>query len=204
MIYTIGLMIFAAIAGILMGIFSIPFWIFVVTILVIGLIRLAYMFSALYYIQNPKLVHSYLKFNKRHALYSYALTLASGTKFEQIQALDKILVKYNSSLVQATYGANRAILQKDFTAAKQAVVPIKDQPLGQYTSALIEAFQGNRNEANAFTLTKPWMKPLIEAVTAFQEGDMICYEKFRAEALHHSRGIQHYTNYHFFLRINEE
>ncbi|WP_332645223.1 hypothetical protein [Lysinibacillus sp. 54212] len=204
MTYTIGIIIFSVIAGILMAVFSIPFWFFVVTILIIGLIRLAYIFFILYYIQNPKLIQGYLKSNKRHTLYAYALTLPNGSKSEQIQAIDKILAKYPSPLMQATYGANRAILQMDFEAAKKAIEPIKDQPLGQYTLALIQAFQGNQNDANSFRLSKKWMKPLIEAVLAFQDGDRIRYEEFREEALKHARGIQHYTIYHFFLRIGEQ
>lgn len=204
MTYTMGLMIFAIIAGIIMGIFNIPFWILVVTILSLGLIRLIYIFYVLYYVQNIKRVQSYLTSIKRHTLYAYALTLPKGTKSEQIQAIDKILAKYKSPLMQATYRTNRALLNKDYEEAKKAVEPIQDKPLGQFSLALIYALQEDKEHAHSFNLAKPWMKPLIEAVLSYKEGHINDFERCRDVALQHSRGIQYYSNYYFFERIDEQ
>ena len=47
------------------------------------------------------------------------------------------------------------------------------------------------------------MKSLIEAIVSYREGDLKNYELHKNASLEQTSGIQYFSNYYFFERIQE-
>ncbi|MFF5995438.1 hypothetical protein AAGS61_11930 [Lysinibacillus sp. KU-BSD001] len=202
MSYTISLILFAIIAGIVAVIFKIPFWILVVTIISISLLRAGYVMYILYRSQNVQKIERFLQSSIKNPLYNYTLSLKESSPAIQKQAIDHILATYKSPIMQGTYRANRAMMDHNYSAAKDFAAQIPNDMMRNYSLALIDATQGNAKAEN-YILAKPWMTSLIAAVLQYKKGQMDEYEQYKIQALQYSRGIQYFTNYYYFERIHE-
>ncbi|WP_107841174.1 hypothetical protein [Metasolibacillus meyeri] len=197
MSYTIFLLLFAIVLGILGGIFNLPFWLIIVAILGLSLIRIGYIFYIVRLSQNIETIHTFLEKNKAQPVYRYLLTVSSGSMLEQRKAIDTILEKNKSQVMQATYKMNRALLVKDYTLAMQEIQPIAEKPLGQYCIAMIYALQGEHQQAAQIALQQPWQHATVEAIIAYNEKSPQ-YEEKKQQAINLARGIQRYMNLYFF------
>ena len=201
--FTVSLILFTIIAGIMMVIFNIPFWILIVLVIAISLGRTAYVIHILYRCQDVAKIERFLKSTMKNPLYNYTLSLKSSSVDIQRRAIDNILATYKSPIMQATHRANRAMLDHQYPVAKQFAEQIPNDLLRNYHLALIDATQGQA-KAQHYVLAKPWMTSLIAAVFHYKKGQLDEYEIQKKNALQQSRGIQYFTNYYFFEHINDK
>ncbi len=201
--FTVSLILFTIIAGMMMVIFNIPFLILVVLVITISLGRTAYVINILYRCQDVTKIERFLKSSMKNPLYNYTLSLKSSSVDIQRQAIDNILATYKSPIMQATHRANRAMLDYQYPVAKQFAEQIPNDLMRNYHLALIDATQGQAKAQN-YVFAKPWMTSLIAAVFHYKKGQLDEYEIQKKNALQQSRGIQYFTNYYFFEHINEK
>ena len=203
MVYFISLILFAIIAGIASAIFQIPFWVIIAIIGGIAIGRLGYMLYMTYRSKDLVKLERFLASSMRNPLYQYMLTQKDGDVKAQMAAIDTLLARYSSPVVQGTYKASRAMLVKDYKTAFEAAETIPNIAMKNYSLALIEAMIGKKNQTAQYTLTKPWMKSLIEAIVSYREGDLKNYELHKNASLEQTSGIQYFSNHYFFERIQE-
>ena len=201
--FTVSLILFTIIAGIMMVIFNIALWILFVLVIAISLGRTAYIIHILYRSQDVKIIERFLTSSMKNPLYNYTLSLKSSSVDIQRQAIDNILATYKSPIMQATHRANRAMLDYQYPVAKQFAEQIPNDLMRNYHLALIDATQG-QEKAQHCVLAKPWMTSLITAVFHYKKGQLDEYEIQKKNALQQSRGIQYFTNYYFFEHINDK
>ena len=201
--FTVSLILFTIIAGIMMVIFNIPFWILIVLVITISLGRTAYVIHILYRSRDVAKIERFLKSTMKNPLYNYTLSLKSSSVDIQRRAIDNILATYKSPIMQATHRANRAMLDHQYPVAKQFAEQIPNDLMRNYHLALIDATQGQA-KAQHYVLAKPWMTSLIAAVFHYKKGQLDEYEIQKKSTLQQSRGIQYFTNYYFFEHINEK
>jgi len=203
MVYFISLILFALLAGIASAIFKIPFWVVITIIVIIAIGRLGYMLYMTYRSKDLMKLERFLDSSMRNPLNQYILTQKDGDVKTQMAAIDTLLARYSSPVVQGTYKASRAMLVKDYRTARAAATTIPNISMKNYSLALIEATIGKKNHSAQYTLAKPWMKSLIEAIVSYREGDLKNYELHKNVSLNQTAGIQYFSNYYFFERIQQ-
>ena len=203
MVYFVSLILFSILAGIVAGIFQIPFGVIASLIIIIAIGRLGYILYMTYRSKNLVKVERFLASSIRNPLNQYILTQKDGDVKTQMAAIDALLARYSSPVVQGTYKASRAMLIKDYKTAREAAATIPNIAMKNYSLALIEATVGKKNNIAEYTLAKPWMKSLIEAIVSYREGDLKNYELHKNTSLEQTSGIQYFSNYYFFERIQE-
>ncbi len=77
--FTVSLILFTIIAGIMMVIFNIPFLILIVLVIAISLGRTAYVIHILYRCQDVTKIERFLKSTMKNPLYNYTLSLKSSS-----------------------------------------------------------------------------------------------------------------------------
>ena len=203
MVYFISLILFAILAGVVSAIFKIPFWVIVIIIGIITTGRLVYTFYMTYRCKDLMKLERFLASSIRNPLNQYILTQKEGDVNTQMAAIDSLLARYSSPVVQGTYKASRAMLLKDYKTAREAAATIPNMAMKNYSLVLIEVMIGKKNNIAGYTLAKPWMKSLIEAIVSYREGDLQNYEIHKNASLSQTAGIQYFSNYYFFERIVE-
>lgn len=203
MVYFVSLILFSILASIAAVIFQIPFWVIIVIIGVIAVGRLGYILYMTYCSKDLVKLERFLASSIRNPLNQYILTQKDGDVKTQMAAIDTLLARYSSPVVQGTYKASRAMLVKDYKTAREATSVIPNIAMKDYSLALIEATIGKKNHMAEYTLAKPWMKYLIEAIVSYREGDLKNYELHKNASLNQTSGIQYFSNYYFFKRIQE-
>ena len=201
--FTVSLVLFTIIAGIVGVIFKIPLWILIALVITISLGRTAYVIHILYRCQDVTKIERFLKSSMKNPLYNYTLSLKNSSVDIQRRAIDNILATYKSPIVQATHRANRAMLDHQYPVAKQFAEQIPNDLMRNYNLALIDATQGQA-KAQHYVLAKPWMTSLIAAVFHYKKGQLDEYEVQKNNTLQQSGGIQYFTNYYFFEHIHEK
>lgn len=203
MTYYILLFSLAILLGIVVALFNLPFWIAIAIIIVISIAHLCYTLHIMYRTQNMDTISKYIKKNLKNPIFAYTYATAKGSDNELTESINAILTKYKSAYIQAVYKMNNAILHTDYDQAMLEAMSIKEKPLGQYGVALIFALQGEREKASTITLQKNWQKLCIEALLAYNEHSP-SYEEKKKLALNASKGIQLFSNYYFFERVEKE
>lgn len=203
MVYFISLFLFALLAGVASAIFKIPFWVIIIIIVVITTGRLMYTLYMTYRSKDLIKLERFLAASMRNPLNQYMLMQKDGDVNTQMAAIDTLLARYSSPVVQGTYKASRAMLVKDYNTAREAAATIPNIAMKNYSLALIEAMIGKKNHIAGYTLAKPWMKSLIDAIVSYREGDLQNYEIHKNASLSQTSGIQYFSNYYFFERIGE-
>ena len=203
MVYFISLFLFAILAGVASVIFKIPFWGIIIIIVVITTGRLMYTLYMTYRSKDLMKLERFLAASMRNPLNQYMLTQKDGDIKTQMAAIDTLLARYSSPVVQGTYKASRAMLVKDYNTAREAAATIPNIAMKNYSLALIEAMIGKKNHIAGYTLVKPWTKSLIKAIVSYREGDLRNYELHKNASLSQTSGIQYFSNYYFFERIRE-
>lgn len=194
----------ALVISILFAVMEWPLWIAFALFVIIAGMEIPIMLYAMYFSQNLQQITKYVDQQQEMPVFAYMHQLREGTKEDQLEAIEAVLAKYKQPQVQAVYGANKAIMLDEFTKARRLAEPIASSEIGQYTLALIEAVQGNREEAKRYSLQKEWMKASIEANLAYIEKDRETFEREAQKAINNAKGIQYYSNTYVFKRMRDE
>lgn len=158
----------------------------------------------LYRTNNMQQVDKFVKNQKKQPFFAYIYANAYGTKAEQIQVLDEIIVKIKQPAIKNNYLFIKAILEQDLTAAKEAAQKIQKEPLTSYALCYIAALEGRTADMRSEKLTQPWMQPAIEAVFAHKMQDETAFDRFTKESIDAARGVQKYTLIHSFKHMKNE
>lgn len=194
----------ALVISILFAVMEWPLWIAFALFVIIAGMEIPIMLYAMYFSQNLQQITKYVDQQQEMPVFAYMHQLREGTKENQLEAIDAVLAKYKQPQVQAVYGANKAIMLDEFGKARRLAKPISSSEIGQYTLALIEAVQGNREQAKRYSLQKEWMKASIEANLAYIEKDREAFEREAQKAINNAKGIQYYSNTYVFKRMRDE
>ncbi len=194
----------ALVISILFAVMEWPLWIAFALFVIIAGMEIPIMLYAMYFSQNLQQITKYVDQQQEMPVFAYMHQLREGTKENQLEAIDAVLAKYKQPQVQAVYGANKAIMLDEFGKARRLAEPIASSEIGQYTLALIEAVQGNREQAKRYSLQKKWMKASIEANLAYIEKDREAFEREAQKAINNAKGIQYYSNTYVFKRMRDE
>ncbi|WP_413363296.1 hypothetical protein [Lysinibacillus sp. 3P01SB] len=194
----------ALVISILFAVMEWPLWIAFALFVIIAGMEIPIMLYAMYFSQNLQQITKYVDQQQEMPVFAYMHQLREGTKENQLEAIDAVLAKYKQPQVQAVYGANKAIMLDEFGKARRLAEPISSSEIGQYTLALIEAVQGNREQAKRYSLQKEWMKASIEANLAYIEKDREAFEREAQKAINNAKGIQYYSNTYVFKRMRDE
>ena len=200
--FTRFILLFAIISGIITVLLGLPFWLFVAAVIGVSLARTFHVIHILYRSRDVEKIGRFLQSSAKNPLYHYTLSLKSGSKQAQLQAIDLVLGAYKSPLIQGMYRSSRAMLEHDYSAAKDSASRIPDDSMRSYTLALVAAAKGEETTGN-FMLQKPWMSSIIAATRSYKQGDMTEFERHKQEALANSSGIQHFSNFYYLERIHE-
>ncbi|MGM9950643.1 MAG: hypothetical protein ACI33P_10975 [Lysinibacillus sp.] len=200
--FTIFILLFAMILGIITVLLKLPLWLFVAAVIGLSLARAFQVIHVLYRSQDVERIARFLQSSAKNPLYHYTLSLKSGSRQAQLQAIDLVLGAYRSPLIQGMYRSSRAMLEHDYSAAKGFASQIPDEAMRSYTLALVAAAQGEK-AAGSYILQKPWMSSIIAATQFYKNGDMTEFERHKQEALANSRGIQYFSNFYYLERIHE-
>ena len=202
MSFTIFFLLLTIILGIITVLLGLPFWLFVAAVIGVSLARTFHVIHILYRSKDVERIGRFLQSSAKNPLYHYTLSLKSGSKKSQLQAIDLILGAYRSPLIQGMYRSSRALLEHDYLKAKDFASQIPDESMRSYNLALIAAVRGEEMADN-YILQKPWMSSIIAATRCYKKGDMSEFERHKQEALSTSRGIQYFSNFYYLERIHE-
>lgn len=194
----------ALVLGVLFAVMDWPLWIALTVFFILAGMEIPIMLYILYGSQNLKQIAQYIDRQQKNPVFVFLHHLREGTDEELLEAIDAVLEKYKQPKVQAAYGANKAMMLRDFDTAHRLAEPIASSEIGQYTLALIEAMQGNREAAGRYSIQKEWMKASIEANVAFVEKDWQVFRQEAEKAVRSAKGIQYYSNTYIFKRMEKE
>lgn len=158
----------------------------------------------LYRTNNMQLVDQLVKRQKKQPFFAYLYANAYGTKEEQLQVLDKLIVKYKQPMIKYNYVFIKAILEKDIRTAQEAAEKIQKEPLSSYAFCYIAALEGRTADMRSDKLTQPWMQPAIEAIYAHSIKDKTAFDRFSKESIDAARGVQKYSLLHSFEQMKHE
>ena len=157
-----------------------------------------------YRTNNMQQVDRLVKKEKKQPFFAYLYANAYGTKEEQLQVLDELIVKYKQPAIKYNYVFIKALLEQNLLAAKDAAEKIQKEPLSSYAFCYIAALEGRTADMHSDKLTQPWMQPAIEAVYAYTMKDKIALDRFTKESIDVARGVQKYLLIHTFENMKQE
>ena len=158
----------------------------------------------IYRTNNMQRVDRLVKKEKKQPFFAYLYANAYGTKDEQLQVLDDLIVKYKQPAIKYNYMFFKALLEENLLAAKEAAENIQKEPLTSYAHCYIAALEGQTAAMRSEKLTQPWMQPAIEAVYAHTMKDDSAFERFSKESIDVARGVQKYLLIHTFEKMKHE
>ncbi|MFJ7736158.1 hypothetical protein ACIQ2D_07400 [Lysinibacillus sp. NPDC097287] len=158
----------------------------------------------LYRTNNMQQVDRLVKKEKKQPFFAFLYANTYGTKEEQLQVLDDLIVKYKQPAIKNNYVFYKAILEQNLMAAKEAAEKIQKEPLTSYAFCYIAALEGRTADMRSDKLKQPWMQPAIEAVYAHSMKDKIAFDRFTKESIDAARGVQKYQLIHSFEQMKNE
>ena len=193
-----------AIYGLLSAIFDWPLWgLFVVTI-VASIILFGQVFYTAYRSKNLHTIRKFIERHQKDPVYQYMLLHADeAPDREKIQVLEQALSKYKQPKFQATYGVHLAFVREDLEAAKQAIQPLLQTEMGDYTNDIIYILNGESAPSKR-QYTKQWMNDSILAHEAYMRGDVLAFDEHVQKSLANTGGIQLFGNYYSFQQMREK
>ena len=172
-------------------------WDLSTVIIVIGSLTLLNMGYYLYIVLNSKNVkrlEKIIESNKKDPMYGYLLALKDENIENAVENLDTIIEKYKKTSNYNAYGFIKEILLNNYEAARKHAVEMKETPIGKYSLAAVDAYEGNGEQHFNTSFSKPWMVDSIKATHYYIHGDYELYENHRDLVIAQSKGIQLLSN----------
>lgn len=119
MINWFQIIILGLVVGVVSAVFDLPFWIGGGFISVIALLTIANMIYQVYFSTNMKQVKKYIIKHKKDPFMKFILTMESGSKEEELAAIDEVIAHYKQPAMKNTFEMNRAILLEDYQRANE-------------------------------------------------------------------------------------
>ncbi len=172
--------------------------------LVFMIISVSWPFYIIYKTNNLKLVDRYMKNNAKRPIFNYSYQLAHGTDEEVINALHTMLERFPQPEMQMVYKGNLAIFEKDADALQAHAESLSPSEYRVYFLLIAHAMRGEFAEARQYEakLTSPWTRFSAASLIAHYEGDEATAEQQFQQLMNVTHGMQKYTLYHSFQRLN--
>ena len=196
--------ILSGLTGAFFAIMDWPIEMMFIVLAVIAITSMGYIFYINYFSKSFTAIEKYLAKNHKNPIYHYTYILPTATDEQLIQALQAIIQKYAHTKYKSIYNTYLALMEEDIVSAHQHVVPIQHTEIGRYTSALINVYEGNYDEALQHQVQKKWMKHSILTHIAFFKKDLNAFKEEAALAVSSTGGVQRYSNYYTFERMKKE
>ena len=198
------MIVLGLVVGIVCGIFNLSYWIAIAIILFFGLVSIANLYYTAYASTNMARVRTYLAKHQKDPLCAYLLTLETGDKGQEIQAMDRIIAHYRQPFMKNTYEMNKAVRLDDLERAKYYAEQLGNHPFSAYGKALIAAIEGKATEARSYTLKHDWGRYAVEATIALQAGDEAEFKRYAELAVSASKGMQRFSMIHSLKNMENE
>jgi hypothetical protein len=172
-------------------------WELSTVIIIIVTLTLLNIGSYLYIILNSKNVKRLEKIvesNKKDPMYSYLFALKNEDVNGAVEHLETLMKKYKKTTNYNAYGFIKEILLNNFDGARQHAEDIGNTPIGKYSLAVVDAYEGNGEQHFDTSFSKPWMVDAIKATHYYINGDRQLYENHRDLVIAQSKGIQLLSN----------
>ncbi|MGE6516511.1 hypothetical protein [Lysinibacillus sphaericus] len=155
----------------------------------------------LYRTNNMQQVDKFVRDRQKQPFFAHIYALAYGTRADQIRVLADVAGKYKQPTIKYNYLFNKALLEENLEAAKEAAKHIDKDPIKSYAACYIAALEGRTSDMHSDKLTQPWMQPAIEAAYAHKLKDKQEFERFAGYCTDAARGVQKYALIHTFEQM---
>ncbi|MDW0108575.1 hypothetical protein [Sporosarcina aquimarina] len=185
---------------------NIPFWaVFLIVMIVYLTVTLGWPLYILYGTKDMKRLDAFLTKNRFNSLFAYAYAIGHESDEMVIDTIENILQTQKQPKIQAIYGANLAIWQKDAEALHRIAIHLPTSDYVNYYTASALLLEGNLQRAEAIqpAIKKPWMRHALQASIAKQSGNQTAYRREVELATSHARGVQYYVLVSLFKRQDQ-
>ncbi|WP_107949142.1 hypothetical protein [Lysinibacillus parviboronicapiens] len=158
----------------------------------------------LYRTNNMQLVDKFVRARQKQPFFAHIYAIAYGSRTDQIAILAHVASKNKQPTIKYNYLFNKALLEENLGAAKEAAQHIDKEPIKSYTACYIAALEGRTSDMHSDKLTQPWMQPAIEAAYAHQLKDKGEFERFAGYSIDVARGVQKYALIHTFEQMKTD
>ena len=192
------MLVFGAIYGIISGMYDLPFWGLYIVLFIFTAALIGDLFYTIFKSQNLVKIRKFLMKYKKEPVYQYMLLHEQNAPDEdKIDTLRQVLAKHKQDKYQATYGVHLALVNEDFEAAKQAIRPLLNTDIGEYTNEIIHILSGD-HYSNKRQYKKQWMNDSVLAHEAFMRNDLSAFDSYSSKSLEQTGGVQYFGNYYSF------
>ncbi|QDQ02672.1 hypothetical protein FOH38_20665 [Lysinibacillus fusiformis] len=158
----------------------------------------------LYRTNNMQQVDKFVRDRQKQPFFAHIYAIAYGTRADLINVLGDVASKYKQPTIKYNYLFNKALLEENLEAAKEAAKHIVKEPFKTYSACYIAALEGRTADMHSDKLTQMWMQPAIEAAYAHQQKDKREFERFASSSIDAARGVQKYALIHTFEQMKTD
>ena len=193
------LLFFVAIGiGIVGAIIGWEFSTVMILIVSLTLLNIGYYLYIVFNSKNVKKLEKIIESNKKDPMYGYLWALKNEDIKIAIENLDTLMEKYKKKFNYHAYGYIKEILLNNYEGARKHAEEMKDTPIGKYSLAAVDAYEGNAKQHFNTSFSKPWMLDSIKATHYYIHGDYELYKNHRDLVIAQSKGIQLLSNIYVY------
>lgn len=189
------LLFFVAIGiGIVGAIIGLDLSTVIIIIVSLTLLNIAYFLYIVFNSKNVKRLEKIIESNKKDPMYGYLWALKNEDIEIAVENLDTLMEKYKKTSNYNAYGFIKEVLLNNYEGARKHAEEMKNTPIGQFSLAAVDSYEGNGEQHFNTSFSKPWMIDSIKATHYYIHGDHKLYENHRDLVIAHSKGIQLLSN----------
>ncbi len=170
----------------------------IVVIVTLTLLNIGYYLYIILNSKNVKRLEKLIESNKKDPMYGYLYGLKNEDINVAVEHLEILMEKYKKTTNYNTYGYIKEILLNNFEGARKHAEDMKNTPIGKYSLAAVDAYEGKGEQHFDTTFSKPWMLDAIKATHYYIIGDHQLYENHRDLVIAQSKGIQLVSNIYVY------
>lgn len=166
----------------------------IIIIVTLTLLNIGYYLYIIFNSKNVKRLEKIIESNKKDPMYGYLYALKNEDINVAVEHLETLMEKYKKTTNYNAYGYIKEILLNNFEGARKHAEDMKNTPIGKYSLAAVDAYEGNGEQHFDTSFSKPWMVDAIKASHYYIIGEHQLYETHRDLVILQSKGIQLVSN----------
>ena len=176
-----------------------------VIILIVSLtvLNIGYYLYIVFNSKNVKRLEKMIESNRKDPMYGLLWALKNEDIKDAVEHLETLMEKYKKTSNYYAYGYIKEILLNNLDGARRHAEDMKDTPIGRYSLAAVDAYEGHGEQHFNTLFSKPWMVDAIKASHYYIHGDHELYATHRDLVIAKSKGIQLLSNIYSY-RILEK
>ena len=175
----------------------------IMVIVLLTLLNIGYYLYIIINSKNIKKLDKMIESNKKDPMYGYLWALKNADIKNAVEHLETLMDKYKKTSNYNAYGYTKEILLNNLEGARRHAENMKDTPIGRYSLAAVDAYEGNGEQHFNTSFSKPWMVDAIKASHYYIHGDHELYATHRDLVIAKSKGLQLLSNIYSY-RILEK